>query len=758
MSTTPVPSLLPEDFLLNVRAIDEFCGSTDATLTNRLGVSLPTIHALISEFPSASSNAAIALEQAGIATTQAVLAAESKALAELARDASFVTGPKYPTKEIGRLAVADGVNFLVQGSGDVAAYEYRRTNSTTSVLIASYPSVAALQNLRDEPIRILSNVGGTANAITTDLPSGMTAYVQGQLFYFVASAANTTSAPTLKIGTLAAMPLVDEIGGAVQAADIEAGKLYFVRVSTSSSTFRIVASHSSNRRIFSNTTLTGAPTAPTPADTDSSTRLATTAMAQAVAAKIEAKRTLSYSPNLYTDPEFSLLADGQTQSWTGGTMTAERRKGAMSLRTPAGGSAVALASPYAISAEALPSGLLSVSVVIREKESTAADANFRLRIEAENSAGNPIVTNGTWPTAGNGDGVGQRWEKNLAATAITAPTVFVVADAVPIALPVAAGAVRFRLIIREQTTGKVWLSHINVRDGIDSTYAPPRATATSTLSTAAVLKSTTSLPNGAQGQNTAGGGFTCTGLDRIGATGTYAGCWIVGNDGRIGPDTITTGPEAVNNCSVLILSPDFSRIVKEYNIKGNSSDFPSAGSIQGVAWDSSDDTIWFAEQGSKKVYHINMAGVKLAGTLDVTSIFDSSSYLPNGIAYDATNDALWLGQYATQKAFRVSCATGSVQATLATALAFDHDQLGYDESTGYLYYSRGANGYNAEVYVVLASTGAGVRSWAGLEMSQAAEGVFIDWSKKQIYVVNDGGFHAAAKPPLAMAVAYEFAA
>jgi hypothetical protein len=32
----------------------------------------------------------------------------------------------------------------VQGSGDVAAYEYRRTNSTTSVLIATYPSVGAV--------------------------------------------------------------------------------------------------------------------------------------------------------------------------------------------------------------------------------------------------------------------------------------------------------------------------------------------------------------------------------------------------------------------------------------------------------------------------------------------------------------------------------------------------------------------------------------------------------------------------------------
>jgi hypothetical protein len=37
-----------------------------------------------------------------------------------------------------------GQAFKVQGSGDVAAYEYRRTDSTTSVLIATYPSASGV--------------------------------------------------------------------------------------------------------------------------------------------------------------------------------------------------------------------------------------------------------------------------------------------------------------------------------------------------------------------------------------------------------------------------------------------------------------------------------------------------------------------------------------------------------------------------------------------------------------------------------------
>jgi len=61
-----------------------------------------------------------------------------------ARDAALIQAGVYTTEALGRAAVADGQAFKVQGSGDVAAYEYRRTNSTTSVLIATYPSVSGV--------------------------------------------------------------------------------------------------------------------------------------------------------------------------------------------------------------------------------------------------------------------------------------------------------------------------------------------------------------------------------------------------------------------------------------------------------------------------------------------------------------------------------------------------------------------------------------------------------------------------------------
>lgn len=68
-------------------------------------------------------------------------------IAVLARNAAMVGAVTYPDEATGRSAVADGEFFKVIGSGDVAAREYRRTNSTTSVLVAEYPSVGKVNGL-----------------------------------------------------------------------------------------------------------------------------------------------------------------------------------------------------------------------------------------------------------------------------------------------------------------------------------------------------------------------------------------------------------------------------------------------------------------------------------------------------------------------------------------------------------------------------------------------------------------------------------
>lgn len=61
--------------------------------------------------------------------------------------ALLLQGGVYTTEEEGRVAVKDNENFMVEGAGEVAVYGYRRINATTSKLIATYPSTAAVRSL-----------------------------------------------------------------------------------------------------------------------------------------------------------------------------------------------------------------------------------------------------------------------------------------------------------------------------------------------------------------------------------------------------------------------------------------------------------------------------------------------------------------------------------------------------------------------------------------------------------------------------------
>ena len=91
-----------------------------------------------------SASAALTSEQNADVSEASALAA--KVAAESARDAAIIGAGVYVDEPTGRAAVANGVAFKVQGSGDVAAYEYRRTSASASVLIATYPSNAALES------------------------------------------------------------------------------------------------------------------------------------------------------------------------------------------------------------------------------------------------------------------------------------------------------------------------------------------------------------------------------------------------------------------------------------------------------------------------------------------------------------------------------------------------------------------------------------------------------------------------------------
>jgi hypothetical protein len=222
------------------------------------------------------------------------------------------------------------------------------------------------------------------------------------------------------------------------------------------------------------------------------------------------------------------------------------------------------------------------------------------------------------------------------------------------------------------------------------------------------------------------GGFTCTGMTR-----DAAGYWLVGNFGQ----ATFTSPFTP---AIEILSPSRRKLVKEIPLLA--ADFPGIQGIQGVAWDSTDDSIWFVDTANKKVRHITRAGVKLTDEIDVSAIGE-----PNGIAYVPSRDALWISISNSPTCYLRSCVDGAALDTCTVQASAD--QLHWDDLNKYLYTSYGANGTNGNVEVRDAITNGVVASYLGLVSSQSIEGL---WANGQgaLFVANDGGYHTEAAPAL----------
>jgi len=93
---------------------------------------------------------------------------------------------------------------------------------TASTTRALYPTTAQVQ---DGALLWGGTAGGTADALTITLTPAITAYVTGQVFQFVASAANATTTPTINVNSLGAKSIKRQNGATIQPGDIPSGAL-----------------------------------------------------------------------------------------------------------------------------------------------------------------------------------------------------------------------------------------------------------------------------------------------------------------------------------------------------------------------------------------------------------------------------------------------------------------------------------------------------------------------------------------------------
>lgn len=155
--------------------------------------------------------------------------------------------------------------------------------------------------------------------------------------------------------------------------------------------------------------------------------------------------------------------------------------------------------------------------------------------------------------------------------------------------------------------------------------------------------------------------------------------------------------------------------------------YPAIKSVQGVAIDTSDNTIWFSSTDENLVRHITKAGAHI-GSFAVTA--------PNGLAYDAVHDELLVLTNASNlvRYSKSGTAGTSISMSLVSPdmlwLSADANELwmsyGFSISTGcYMMGYRFSDGFKTGQYLVAEAT--------------AIEGIHYDGTN--LYIANDAYMH-----------------
>lgn len=211
-----------------------------------------------------------------------------------------------------------------------------------------------------------------------------------------------------------------------------------------------------------------------------------------------------------------------------------------------------------------------------------------------------------------------------------------------------------------------------------------------------------------------GMGFTCTGLAYDETSRTF----IVGEFGALLPSEKPRG-------SIVRMTSDFSRVVETIPLYST-----ITNGVQGVAFDTSDNTIWFCCPNRNIVWHISSSG---------TNIGRITTPQPTGIAYSDRDDTFWILSYDGN----IRHVTKSGEVLDTTVFAYDDtlDQCFLDKNKGLLYITAGTN-YSSRNNIYCLNINTQEQYIACTVDSYAVEGIWLGDNDKMI-ILNDGYFHSA---------------
>jgi hypothetical protein len=225
------------------------------------------------------------------------------------------------------------------------------------------------------------------------------------------------------------------------------------------------------------------------------------------------------------------------------------------------------------------------------------------------------------------------------------------------------------------------------------------------------FSSSQSLPDGQASD--AGKGFTITGL-AYDPSGFF---WASNFGDNIEPIGAPYAPALIK------LSLDGTTILQEIDI---SSVIGTDAGIQGIAYDSSDDTLWVCEGPGHTVWHLTTSGT-LIGSFESTHC--------NGIAYDSLSDTLWILN--TNSVFKNYTKEG-VEIQEYPCFIPAPDMLTYDADRDAIWATGGSNGSDGKVYIFYKDKG-WARQITTSGNTESIEGIVVLGDK--VYLGNDGYYH-----------------
>jgi len=235
------------------------------------------------------------------------------------------------------------------------------------------------------------------------------------------------------------------------------------------------------------------------------------------------------------------------------------------------------------------------------------------------------------------------------------------------------------------------------------------------------VQSSQTIPDGLGSD--AGKGFACTGLDYDEDDNAL---WV-GNDGRNNLSNPTYTPSLVQ------LSLDGTTKLAEIALAPL---YPSVQSVQGVAYDESDDTLWFASLGENLIRHVTKAGAHI-GSFSLSGA--------NGVAYDRLRDRLWTSTGAGL--LRRMTKAGATELTIdfgtAPTPVSTIDQIFYDEANDFIWITTDESGPIGKLRNYDCSNGVVGAHEYTLTGANAIEGVYVNAST--ILIMNDSYMHS--QPP-----------